>query len=48
MSIRDAAQEIVGKTIAGFIVKEGKHPKEQVYLVFDDDTYFEFFAASGG
>ncbi|RLE19765.1 MAG: hypothetical protein DRJ65_19675 [Acidobacteria bacterium] len=47
MHIKTAAKGIVGKTISGLVVKEGPTgPKSQVYLIFDDNTYFEFFSSS--
>jgi hypothetical protein len=38
--------EIVGKRIAGVVVKESSHlsPPRQVFLNFDDGTNFEFYA----
>jgi broad specificity phosphatase PhoE len=40
--------EIVGKRIAGVVVKESSHlsPPRQVFLIFDDGTNFEFYANS--
>ena len=39
-------QYIVGKNIVGVVVKEqpGRQPHSMVFLVFDDDTYFEFYS----
>jgi hypothetical protein len=35
---------IIGKTISSVIVAENKKsPKKRVFLVFSDDTYFEFY-----
>jgi hypothetical protein len=43
--MKSAAGRIVGKTIAGIIVKKGNGPpRSQVFLLFDDDTYYEFYA----
>jgi hypothetical protein len=40
-------KEIIGKTITGVITKEkrdgGSYPKSQVFLIFDDNTYYEFY-----
>ncbi len=47
MFLRNVFREIVGKTISGVVVKRGESPKEQVYLVFDDDTHFEVFNRDG-
>jgi hypothetical protein len=40
--------EIVGKRIAGVVVKENSNlsPPRQVFLIFDDGTNFEFYANS--
>ena len=40
--------EIVGKRIAGVVVKESSHlsPPRQVFLIFDDGTNFEFYGNS--
>jgi hypothetical protein len=38
MSVRNAAEEIVGKTIAGFVVKDGRNPNRHQII----------FAANGG
>lgn len=39
--------KIVGKTITGVVVKEAQapvtHNRFNVFLVFDDDSYFEFY-----
>ena len=40
-------KEIIGKTITGVITKVkcdgGTYPRSQVFLVFDDNTYYEFY-----
>ncbi len=37
-------EQIVGKTIAGVVVREAdSDPKRQVFLVFTDDTHFELY-----
>lgn len=38
------AQDILGKTITGVVVKEGTSPTAQVFLTFSDGTYFEFYS----
>ncbi len=39
------AKKIIGKTIAGVVVKESDHfPKSQVFLIFSDNTSFEFYS----
>ena len=42
------AKNIVGKTIKGVVVKESdwKNPRSQIFLLFDDNTYYEFYSAS--
>jgi len=36
--------EIIGKTITNVVVTENSRlPRQQVFLVFDDDTYFELY-----
>ncbi len=35
-----------GKTIAHVIIKEGTSPRAQVFLVFTDSTYYEFYSES--
>ena len=37
---------IVGKTISGVIIKQGGSgsPSRQLFLLFDDNTYFEFWS----
>ena len=45
--MKDSVQEIVGKTISGIVIKEGDHSIQgQVFLVFDDNSCFEFWANS--
>ena len=45
--MKDHIRDIVGKTITGVIVakKENDLPRHQVFLVFSDDTYFEFYGS---
>lgn len=39
------AKKIIGKTIAGVVVKESDHnPKSQVFLIFSDNTSYEFYS----
>jgi hypothetical protein len=43
-NMKSYIEEIVGKTIAGVIVTEGeREPRQQVFLVFTDDTHFELY-----
>lgn len=41
--------EMLGKTIQAVVVKQCERGSltEQVFLVFDDDTYFEFYSSEG-
>jgi hypothetical protein len=46
--MRAAAPGMVGKTIAHVVVKHRpKRPLSQLFLVFTDGTYYEFFCADG-
>lgn len=43
---RDMAS-IVGRRIKGVVVKERRRePHSQVFLIFDDGTYYEFYSSS--
>jgi len=42
-----AAPGIVGKTIAHVVVKKRPGPRSQLFLVFTDGTYYEFFCPDG-
>jgi len=43
--MKSAIKGIVGKRISGVIVKENEsRPGEQVFLLFDDNTYYETYA----
>ncbi|MGE0594655.1 MAG: hypothetical protein AB7G23_08975 [Vicinamibacterales bacterium] len=46
--MKDAIRDIVGKSIAGVVVKESdRPPRRQVFLVFSDGTYYELYSGSG-
>ena len=46
--MKDAIKYLVGKTISGVVVKSSNRtPRIQVFLVFTDDTYYEFYCGSG-
>lgn len=50
MSARDEILNyIVGKTIAGIVIHEsrGAGPKDQLFIVFTDNTYLEFYGDVG-
>jgi hypothetical protein len=39
-------QVILGKTIQAVVFRSGDHnPKEQIFLVFDDGTAYEFYGS---
>jgi hypothetical protein len=40
---------IVGKTIAGIVIHEGMEagPRDQLFIVFTDNTYMEFYGDIG-
>lgn len=44
--MKDGAQEILGKTISGVVIKRGKGrpPASQLFITFTDGTYFEFYS----
>jgi len=48
--MKNGAAEIVGKTITGVIIKQAKgvrdRPQSQLYLLFDDNSYYEFYSFS--
>ena len=37
------APQLIGKRIAHVVLKVGSSPASQLFLVFDDGTYYEFF-----
>lgn len=45
--MKSGLREIIGKTITDVIVARNNHrdPANQVFLVFDDGTFFEFWGA---
>jgi hypothetical protein len=42
-------KQIVGKTIAGIVIREsmGTGPRDQLFIVFTDDTYLEIYGNLG-
>ena len=51
--MKDGVKDIVGKTIEAVVVaRNDRDPLNQVFLVFEDGTYFEFwgpnFSCAGG
>lgn len=45
--IKDGVQQIIGKTIAGVIVKKSEDlPRSMVILLFTDNTNYEFYTGS--
>lgn len=47
-AMKDEIKQIIGKTISGVIVKEmeGGQPTSQVFLLFSDNTSYEFYSYS--
>ncbi|HAA05523.1 MAG TPA: hypothetical protein DCZ69_02100 [Syntrophobacteraceae bacterium] len=42
----DYLTKLLGKRIVGIIIKESEGtPKSQLFLLFEDDTHFEFYSA---
>jgi hypothetical protein len=39
--------QLLGRRIVGVILKEGKCPSDQLFLIFDDGTYAEVWATDG-
>lgn len=47
--LREGISEIVGKRITGLVAKkQGKTPRTQVFLIFDDNTYIELYSTATG
>ena len=49
MGRKDAAYKLMGKTIIGLVKKEnirGTTPASQIFLLFSDHTYYEFYSFS--
>ena len=47
MKLKDGLSQLLGKRICGAVVKEGDRlPRMQVFLIFDDDTYYEVYTDS--
>lgn len=43
--MKQNAQDLIGKTISAVLIKKSDDlPRSQLFLVFDDRTYFEFYA----
>jgi hypothetical protein len=44
-SNNETLQEVIGKTICSIVFRSGRNvnPEAQLFLVFDDGTYFEFY-----
>jgi hypothetical protein len=48
VKIRSEVRGIIGKTIVGVLVADNqRQPERQVFLVFGDGTYYEFFSPNG-
>ena len=47
LKLKDGLPQLLGKRICGAVVKEGDRlPQMQVFLIFDDDTYYEIYTDS--
>ena len=47
LKLKDGLPQVLGKRICGAVVKEGDRlPRMQVFLIFDDDTYYEVYTDS--
>ena len=47
MKLKDGLSQLLGKRICGAVVKKGDRlPRMQVFLIFDDDTYYEIYTDS--
>ena len=45
--MKEGAKEIPGKTIRGVVITTGPdEPASQLFLVFEDGTYYEFYSAT--
>jgi hypothetical protein len=42
---KETLQDVIGKTIRSIVFRSGRHvhPETQLFLVFEDDTYLEFY-----
>ena len=46
--MKSGVKQIIGKTISGVVVKESKNsPRTQLFLLFNDGTYYEFYSGLG-
>ena len=47
MKLKDVLPQLMGKKICGAVVKEGDRlPRMQLFLLFDDETYYEIYTDS--
>jgi len=47
--MKDTVKKILGKTVNGVIIKIHKHhgkPCSQLFITFEDNTYFEFYCSN--
>jgi hypothetical protein len=49
-SKKESLKEVIGKTIQSVVFRSGidANPETQFFLVFEDDTYFEFYGQEIG
>lgn len=45
MTLKGSIRALVGKTITGVVVKIGSSVRQQVFLLFSDGTWFEFYSS---
>jgi hypothetical protein len=43
--VKGSIRELVGRTITGVIVKFGGPVRQQIFLLFSDGTWFEFYSS---
>jgi hypothetical protein len=50
LSRKNTLQEVIGKTIQAIVFRSGRdvNPESQLFLVFEDDTYLEFYGQEIG
>ncbi len=42
--MKGSIRDVIGRTITGVIAKQGDAVRQQVFLLFSDGTYFEFYS----
>lgn len=44
--MKDGPKHLIGKVISGAVVAKGRLGREQLFITFTDDTYFEIWGDS--